>query len=125
MENIKSVLNFCPHFIRHVQNECDNHGCGLITLEGQAYERHMLGPWHVPIRRKIHWSDIWPMQCCIRECIFTDQLFSLRLVIEKACEFGTDLHLLFTNFKQVHDSIDAEHIQLQGNLESLQYWLIL
>lgn len=45
--------------------------------------------------------------------------------MEKACEYGPDLHLLCINFKQVYDSMDAEYIQLQGNFELLRYWLIL
>jgi hypothetical protein len=41
--------------------------------------------------------------------------------MEKDCEFGIDLHLLFTDFKQVYNSMDAEHIQLQGDFELLRY----
>jgi hypothetical protein len=48
----------------------------------------------------------------LRECALIDQVFPSRLIMEKDSEFDTNLQLLFTDIKQISDSMNAKHIHL-------------
>jgi sorting nexin-29 len=40
----------------------------------------------------------------------TDQIFSLRIILEKAYEYNADIHQLYVDYKQAHDSVDRAQL---------------
>jgi sorting nexin-29 len=41
----------------------------------------------------------------------TDQIFCLRMILEKTCENRGDIHQLFIDFKQASDTIDRTELE--------------
>jgi sorting nexin-29 len=43
----------------------------------------------------------------------TDQIFCLRMILEKACEYKVDIHQLYIDYKQAYDTINrAELVEI-------------
>jgi hypothetical protein len=80
----RSLLNVCYKILTNILHK---------RLE--PYAQEILGDYQCGFRR---------------ERSTTDQLFTLRLVLEKAYEFVIDLHSLFNDFKQAYDTVDRKYI---------------
>jgi sorting nexin-29 len=39
----------------------------------------------------------------------TDQIFSLRIILEKAYEYNVDIHQLYVGYKQAYDSLNKHN----------------
>jgi hypothetical protein len=40
----------------------------------------------------------------------TNQIFCLRMILEKACEYNVDIHQLYIDYKQAYDSINRAQL---------------
>jgi sorting nexin-29 len=48
----------------------------------------------------------------------TDQIFCLRMILEKACEYKVDIHQLYIDYKQAYDTINrAELVEIMKEFE--------
>jgi hypothetical protein len=47
----------------------------------------------------------------------TDQIFCLRMILEKACEYKVDIHQLYIDYKQAYDTINRDEL-----VEIMRVW---
>jgi hypothetical protein len=66
---------------------------------------------NIILSRLIPYSDeiIWVHQCEFRRnSSTTDQIFYIRQILEKKCEYNGKLHQLFIDFMEAYDSVRRE-----------------
>jgi hypothetical protein len=97
----------CPVHKKGDKTECSNYrGITLLSIVYKVFSKVLTN------RMKEYAEEILgDQQCGFRaNRSTTDQIFTLRQVLEKCYEFGIDLHHLFIDFKQAYDSVDRKKL---------------
>jgi sorting nexin-29 len=91
----------CPIYKQGDKLECHNcHGISLLNVTYVIFTK-ILTRYIEPYVKEV----LGDYQCGFRKGRFTtDQIFCLRMILEKACEYKVDIHQLYIDYKQAYDT---------------------
>jgi reverse transcriptase-like protein len=94
-----------PLFKKGDQKECSNYRkIFLLSLPGKVYAKVLEQRCRVIVDSKIQEE-----QCGFRAgCSTTDQIFALKLLIDKSWEFAKDVHMCFVDFEKAYDRVNRK-----------------
>lgn len=107
MPNDWNVAIICPIHKKGSKLECNNYrGISLLNVTYKIFT-NILSKYIEPYAE----SALGDYQCGFRKGrSTTDQVFSLRMILEKFYEFNLPLHQLYIDFKQAFDTINRNYI---------------
>jgi hypothetical protein len=100
----------CPIYKQGDELECRNYrGISLLNVAYKIFT-NLLTRYIEPYVEEI----LGDYQCGFRKGrSTTDQIFCLRMILERACEYKVDIHQLYIDYKQVYDTINrAELVEI-------------
>jgi len=99
----------CPIYKQGDKLECRNYrGISLLNVTYKIFTNLLtryIEPWVEEI--------LGDYQCGFRKGRSTNQIFCLRMILERTCEYTVDIHQLHIDYKQVYDTINrAELVEI-------------
>ena len=89
------------------QSECENHrGIMLLSVPGKVFNRIMLERLKTAVDKKLrdHQAGFRKKRSC------TDQITTLRIIIEQSLEWNASLYVTFVDFEKAFDSLDRKSL---------------
>jgi sorting nexin-29 len=97
----------CPVHKKGNKMECNNYrGISLLNITHKIFAQ-LVAKLLEPYVQEI----LGDYQCGFRKGrSTTDQIFSLRMILEKSYEYNMDIHQLYIDHKQAYDSINRDQL---------------